>query len=123
MRSVKIYWLLSLVMVSAAGFGQQGHNIKLTLKPYKNSMIYLAYYYGKLKAVADSTILDENSKGAFSGKKNLPGGIYFIVSPKKEILFEVLLDSQQPHVFDLNQRRLILRLTRWANCAMRQRTQ
>ena len=35
----------------------------------------------------------------------------------------MLLHSAQPHVFDLNQRRLILQLTRWANCTMPQRTQ
>jgi len=95
MRSGKIYLFLFLFFISAAGFAQQGHNIKLTLKPYKNSLIYLAYYYGKLKAVADSTTLDDNSKGAFAGKEKLPGGIYLVVSPRKEILFEVLLDSQQ----------------------------
>ncbi|HLY71078.1 MAG TPA: thioredoxin-like domain-containing protein [Puia sp.] len=95
MRSGNMYLFVFLFLISAAGFGQQGHNIKLTLKPYKNSLIYLAYYYGKLKAVADSTTLDDNSKGAFVGKEKLPGGIYLVVSPKKEILFEVLLDSQQ----------------------------
>jgi len=35
----------------------------------------------------------------------------------------VLVRSSHPHVFDLNQRRWILQLTRWANCAMRRRTQ
>ena len=76
-------------------FSQSGYNIKLTLKPYKNSQVYLGYYYGKVKAVADSAILDANSFGVFKGKDKLPGGIYFIVSPKKEILFEVLIDQQQ----------------------------
>jgi thiol-disulfide isomerase/thioredoxin len=95
MRSGKICFFSFLFFISAAGFGQQGHHINLMLKPYKNSLIYLAYYYGKLKAVADSTTLDDNSKGAFSGKEKLPGGIYLVVSPKKEILFEVLIDSEQ----------------------------
>ncbi len=31
----------------------------------------------------------------FAGKEKLPGGIYFIVSPKKEILFELLIDKEQ----------------------------
>jgi hypothetical protein len=35
----------------------------------------------------------------------------------------VLLHGSQPHLLDLNQRRWILPLTRWATCAMRQRTQ
>jgi hypothetical protein len=74
---------------------QNGYQIKISLKPYKNSRVYLGYYYGKLKAVADSITLDANSNGIFKGKEKLPGGIYFIVSPKKEILFEVLIDVQQ----------------------------
>src|ERR1700683_501216 len=95
MRSGKIYFFLFILFISASGFGQQGHNIILTLKPFKNSLVYLAYYYGKVKGLADSTILDENSRGLFAGKEKLPGGIYLIVSPKKEILFEVVIDSQQ----------------------------
>lgn len=77
-------------------FSQQaGYSIDITLKPYKNSYIYLGYYYGAKKALADSTLLDINSKGVFKGKQRLPGGIYFIVSPRKEILFEVLIDQKQ----------------------------
>lgn len=72
-----------------------GYNIPITLKPYKNTYVYLGYHYGKKKALADSARLDANSTGAFKGAKALPGGIYFIVSPRKEILFEVLIDKQQ----------------------------
>jgi hypothetical protein len=89
--------LLSTLMclTIAAAFSQQGYNIGLTLKPYKNEKVYLGYYYGKLKALADSIVLDANSQGAFKGKTALPGGIYFIVSPSKQILFELLLDKEQ----------------------------
>jgi hypothetical protein len=40
-------------------------------------------------------MLDANSNGAFKGTKSLGGGIYFIVSPQKQILFELLIDKQQ----------------------------
>ena len=95
MRSGKFYWMMLFFFTSATAFAQEGYNIKLTLKPYKNSLVYLGYYYGKIKAVADSAMLDANSSTVFKGKDKLPGGIYFIVSPKKEILFEVLIDKQQ----------------------------
>ena len=72
-----------------------GYRIGITLKPYKNQFVYLGYYYGKIKALADSAMLDANSNGVFKGKDKLPGGIYFVVSPRKEILFEILLDKQQ----------------------------
>ncbi|HEX6427636.1 MAG TPA: thioredoxin-like domain-containing protein [Niastella sp.] len=83
--------LISCTLVVA----QSGYNIPITLKPYKNAYIYLGYYYGKVKALADSTLLDGNGKGVFAGKEPLPGGIYFVVSPRKEILFELLIDKQQ----------------------------
>jgi hypothetical protein len=73
----------------------QGYAIHLTLKPFKDAKVYLGYHYGKMKAVADSVILDANSEGVFKGKDKLPGGIYFIVSPRKEILFELLIDQEQ----------------------------
>ena len=72
-----------------------GYAIGITMKPYKNQWLYLGYYYGKIKALADSVLLNSNSAGVFKGKQKLNGGIYFVVSPRKEILFELLLDKQQ----------------------------
>jgi len=74
---------------------QDGHRIRLTLKPYKSVKIYMGYYYGKAKALADSAMLDEAGTGVFAGKDKLPGGVYFIVSPGRTILFELLLDKNQ----------------------------
>jgi peroxiredoxin len=84
-----------LILLSSSLLLAQGYSINLTLKPYKNTYVYLGYYYGSKKALADSVLLDANSNGVFKGKQRLPGGIYFIVSPRKEILFELLLDQQQ----------------------------
>lgn len=91
----KVFFLPVLLLFVISTCAQEAYNIKLTLKPYANSKVYLGYYYGKLKAVADSAMLDGNSTGIFKGKEKLPGGVYFIVSPKKEILFEVLIDKEQ----------------------------
>jgi hypothetical protein len=90
-------FLLPAFLLFAAHLSAQitGYNIGITLKPYKNQYVYLGYYYGKIKALADSAMLDGNSNASFKGKTKLNGGIYFIVSPRKEILFEVLLDKQQ----------------------------
>ena len=84
-----------MILLSSSLLIAQGYSINLTLKPYKNTYVYLGYYYGAKKALADSVLLDANSNGVFKGKQRLPGGIYFIVSPRKEILFELLLDQQQ----------------------------
>ncbi len=87
--------LLSALLCCVFAFCQDGYDIRLTLKPFANSKVYLGYYYGNLKAVADSVVLDANCVGSFKGKTKLLGGIYFIVSPKKEILFELLIDKEQ----------------------------
>ena len=89
------FLLVFMCCVGMLAMAQTGYRIPVVLKPYKNQYVYLGYYYGKLKALADSVLLDGNSSGSLAGKEKLPGGIYFLVSPRKEILFEVLLDKQQ----------------------------
>ena len=91
----RLLLFVSILCISIVSVAQTGYRISVTVKPYKNQYVYLGYYYGKLKALADSVLLDNNSAGAFSGKQKLPGGIYFLVSPRKEILCELLLDKQQ----------------------------
>ena len=72
-----------------------GHNIEITLKPYKNTKVYLGTNYGQSRVLADSAMLNEASLGYFTGKEKLTPGIYFIVSPKYSILFEFLVDEGQ----------------------------
>lgn len=77
------------------GYPQNGYTIHLHLKPFTSGKVYLGYYLGKIKALADSAQLNSNSDGVFSGTSKLPGGVYFIVSPSRAILFELLIDSEQ----------------------------
>ena len=72
-----------------------GYNISITLTPLKNTWIYLGCHYGKYKNLSDSAWVNEKSEGVFKGNTKLPGGIYFIVSPQKTLLFEVLMDEGQ----------------------------
>ncbi len=87
--------VIFLVITGFSALAQDGYEIKISLKPYKNQYLYLGYHYGKMKALADSVLLDASSTGTFKGNTKLPGGIYFVVSPNKEILFEVLIDRSQ----------------------------
>ena len=91
----KLLFIAGLFCGISGIFAQTGHKISVTIKPYKNQYVYLGYHYGKLKALADSVMLNSAGSGVFQGKDKLPGGIYFIVSPHKQILFEVLIDKQQ----------------------------
>src|ERR1700759_3905108 len=91
----KIVFLLSTCFCLLQGRAQNGYAIRLHLKPYTGGKVYLGYYYGKIKALADSTELNANSEGVFSGKDKLPGGMYFVVPPSRAILVELLIDSTQ----------------------------
>ncbi len=96
--------LTAAILLSLSLFGQTvkktvspaaERNISITLTPLKNCQVYLGSYYGKGKILADSAKLDNNGKGVFKNNTKLPGGIYFIVSPKLTIQFEVLIGKQQ----------------------------
>ncbi len=74
---------------------ETGYSIPITLTPFKNTWVYLGCYYGKYKNLSDSVFLNANSQGVFKGKNKLPQGIYFVVSPAKYLLFELLMDKDQ----------------------------
>jgi thiol-disulfide isomerase/thioredoxin len=71
-----------------------GYDITATTN-YKNVKIYLGSYYGKRKILVDSAIANTKGIAIFKGDKKLQQGIYFLVSPEKVILFELLMDSAQ----------------------------
>jgi len=86
--------LFSLLFTSGL-FAQEGYEIKVTLKPFKNQYVYLGNYYGKQLPIIDSVKLNEKSEGIFKGDKKLGGGIYLIGYPGKARNFDILVDKNQ----------------------------
>lgn len=86
-----ILFLLPVVIT----FAQDGYEIKVTLKPFKNEYIYLGHYSGKQYPIIDSVKLNDKSEGVFKGNKKLGGGIYLVAYPAKNNFFEILIDKQQ----------------------------
>jgi thiol-disulfide isomerase/thioredoxin len=84
-----------LLFIAAFAFAQNGYEIKVTLKPFKNEYIYLGHYSGKQYPVVDSVKLNDKSEGIFKGPAKLGGGIYIVVFPAKNRFFEMLVDKQQ----------------------------
>lgn len=83
------------LLVGTSLFAQNGYEIKVTLKPFKNQYIYLGHYYGKQLPIVDSVKLDANSTGVFRGPKKLGGGIYLVGYPDRSNKFELLVGSEQ----------------------------
>jgi Domain of unknown function (DUF5106) len=69
--------------------------ISVELKPFKNQWIYLACYYGSIKSLSDSALLNEEGKAEFKRKDALPQGVYILASPTKAILFEMMMGEDQ----------------------------
>jgi thiol-disulfide isomerase/thioredoxin len=84
-----------LSLITSLGFSQNGYEIKVTLKPFKNQYIYLGHYYGKQLPIIDSVKLNDKSEGVFKGQKKLGGGIYLIGYPDRAHNFEILIDKNQ----------------------------
>ena len=72
-----------------------GHAIQVSLKPYQNTKIYIGTNYGNNRVLADSCVLNEKSEGIFKGAQKLTPGIYFLVNPKYNILFDFIVDDAQ----------------------------
>jgi len=82
-------------LISLFAFSQNGYEIKVTLKPFKNQYIYLGYYYGKQLPIMDSALLNDQSQAVFKGSKKLGGGVYLIGYPDRAHNFEILIDKNQ----------------------------
>jgi thiol-disulfide isomerase/thioredoxin len=87
--------LIPVLLLTTIAFAQNGYEIKVTLKPFKNEYIYLGHYSGKQYPIVDSAKLNDKSEAVFKGAKKLGGGIYLVVYPAKSNFFEVLIDKQQ----------------------------
>jgi len=87
--------MISLLLISAVAFSQEGYEIKVTFKPFKNQYIYLGHYFGKTYPIIDSALLNDKGEAVFKGTKKLNGGIYLIGYPNKAGFFEILVDKNQ----------------------------
>lgn len=95
MLTMKKLLLIPALFAAVSLFAQDGYEIKVTLKPFRNEFIYLGHYSGKQFPLDDSVKLNDKGEGVFKGAKKLGGGIYIIVYPAKNKFFEFLLDKQQ----------------------------
>ncbi len=87
--------LVPIVLSVLTVFAQNGYEIKVTLRPFKNEYIYLGHYSGKQYPVVDSVKLNDKSEGTFKGANPLGGGIYLVVYPTKDKFLEILVDKDQ----------------------------
>ena len=92
---MKKYIFFFLTLLSCSRLFAQGHQITLQAPQYKKGIAYLTYYMGSNLNVADSATVSKTGTAIFKGKQKLPGGIYVIVFPGKNLRTEFLVDKEQ----------------------------
>jgi hypothetical protein len=73
----------------------QGYKVMLETPNYQNGLAYLTYYYGKNMNIQDSAIVNSKGIAIFHGKNQLIPGVYSIVFPGKNKLYDFLVDKGQ----------------------------
>jgi peroxiredoxin len=107
MRSAKaLLFSLPLLLIASFLYAQKpapakskpgsapAYSIKVKINGLKDTVCYLAHYYGDSNSLKDTAKIDSQGKGAFEGKEALPGGIYLVVLPSKKY-FEIMIDKEQ----------------------------
>jgi len=96
MRSLKMGIAgLVLALITSAGYAQKpGYEVKVRVAGVKDSLCYLANYFGDKQYLKDSTHADALGNFTFKGNEKLNGGIYMIVLPGKKY-FEIIIDKEQ----------------------------
>ncbi len=73
--------------------GWAGYKIKVKVNGIKDTVCYLAGYYGPKQYYKDTARVDANGVFVFEGKDELPGGIYSVILPGNTY-FEFIVNEQ-----------------------------
>ncbi len=93
---MKKYLLFSFVCLWAFTSAQsQGFTVTLKTPSYKSGLTYLTYHMGKNMNIEDSTLINNKGEAIFKGDRKLPGGIYSIVFPGKNLSVDFFIDKEQ----------------------------
>lgn len=88
--------LLFLIAMPCLLWAKDGYKIKINLTDKKDSMVYLAYYFGKSLPTIfkiDSAKLDKTGNAVFEKKEKITGGIYIILPEDRKGYFEILVNN------------------------------
>ncbi|HEY5407840.1 MAG TPA: redoxin domain-containing protein [Ginsengibacter sp.] len=92
---MKIFFSLSLFLVLSAAAVAQGFKVTLQTPNYTSGLAYLTYYYGKNINIEDSALISNKGVAVFEKNEKLLPGVYSIVFPGKNKLFDFLVDKEQ----------------------------
>ena len=88
--------VLCLIAAANTAFAKNGYRIQLKLTDVKDSIVYMAHYYGKpLPTIykSDSAYFDKNGIAIFESEEDITGGIYMMLLSDRKTYFEFLLNN------------------------------
>lgn len=94
-KTMKIFLRISLLLMLPAAVNAQGFKVTLQTPDYRSGLTYLTYYYGKNINIEDSAIINDKGIAVFEKKEKLQPGVYSIVFPGKNKLYDFLVDKEQ----------------------------
>jgi thiol-disulfide isomerase/thioredoxin len=90
----KFQVLLVFLLFSCFGLLSQGYRIQVKLKDFPNDTVVIGHRFNASFVPKDTTVLDKQGNGIFSGKEPLPQGMYLIYLPNKNY-FDLLIGNDQ----------------------------
>lgn len=103
--SVTIFLIVSLTSIA------QGYKVTLQTPNYKSGIAYLTYYYGKNINIEDSAVVNNKGVAIFQKNEKLLPGVYSIVFPGKNKMFDFLVDNEQAITIKADTADLINKIT------------
>jgi thiol-disulfide isomerase/thioredoxin len=92
---MKIYLSLAFFISIPVSLLAQGYKVTLQTPDYNSGIAYLTYYYGKNINIEDSAAVNSKGVAVFQKNAKLLPGVYSIVFPGKNKLFDFLVDTEQ----------------------------
>jgi thiol-disulfide isomerase/thioredoxin len=97
MKKASFIAMLIIISVANQSIARQGYHIRLKIPGVKDSVVYLAHYYGKpLPSIykRDSARFDKNGAAEFNSKDStFVGGIYMMLLSDRKTYFEFLINN------------------------------
>ncbi len=94
---MKHVFALFALLISAALFGQSGHQLRFKVKGYTQPDMYLAYYMGESQYLLDTVSQDAAGYYTFQGEEPLPGGVYLAVLAPDNQFMQILVSEGEQH--------------------------
>ncbi len=108
---MKLLFSLLIFLFSVTTSPGQGYKVSLHTPNFKDGITYLTYYYGKSMNIEDSAVINNKGVAVFQKSQILPPGVYSIVFPGKNKLFDFLVGKEQLITIDADTTDLLNKTT------------